>query len=70
MLSFATVSQFFEIISFSFVWQSLSFVGKISGGVYCYLVVCLIVLFCSQNLSGLLYLLFQTVCSLFGSVSR
>ena len=32
MLSFATVSQFFEMISFSFVWQSLSSVGKISGG--------------------------------------
>ena len=32
VLSFATVSQFFEMISFSLVWQSFSFVGKISGG--------------------------------------
>ena len=28
VLSFATVSQFFEITSFSFVWQSFSFVGN------------------------------------------
>ena len=32
ILSFATVSQFFDMISFSSVWQSFSFVGNISGG--------------------------------------
>ena len=32
VLSLATVSQFFEMISFNFVWQSFSLVGSISGG--------------------------------------